>query len=126
MQDLTSNPSEWTGSYSLDSGPSGATGSGTIILDFDTVSGDNVAGDVTFLGDGCVTVGTSGGGSFNGSIDSSNGSTRLLARLQLGASVSLEGTASQNQIRGNIEAKNGPCSTSSQDTTGTWFVNPST
>jgi len=126
VQDIATNPSEWTGSYSLDSGPAGATGSGTIILEFKNVNGDNVSGDVSFLGDGCVTVAGGGGGTFNGTIDSTNGRTRLLVKLQLGAGATLEGTASQSQIRGSIEARNGPCSSGSQNTTGTWFVNPRT
>lgn len=116
---------DWVGSYELTDGPPGTDGSGSLEVEFTGQTGSgSVFGSAVFLGDGCIVPATSTGGTLTGTIDPANGNTNLTVQLGAGVTVSLTGTATADEIRGTLEASGGPCSDSTQDAEGSWFINP--
>jgi len=116
---------DWVGSYELTGGPPGTDGSGTLEVEFSSLTGSSsVIGNAVFLGNGCIIPTTSTGGPLTGTIDPANGNTNLTVQLGRNVTVSLTGTATADEIQGTLQASGGPCSDSTQDTEGSWFINP--
>lgn len=116
---------DWVGGYELTDGPPGTDGSGRLEVQFTGMSGSSsVFGRAAFLGDGCVVPSASIGTTLTGTIDPANGNTKLTVKIGRGVTASLTGTATADEIRGTLEASGGPCSDSTQNAEGSWFINP--
>lgn len=116
----------WQGNFELTEGPTGATGSGTMTLDFTTLLGESsVQGNASFTGDSCLTP---GGGSiqaqFTGNIEPTTGNLVITIGGAPGATVTLNGRATQDRMQGTMDASGAACSNGNQDSSGDWFANP--
>lgn len=115
----------WQGNFELTDGPAGATGSGTMTLDFTTQLGATVEGNASFTGDSCLTP---GGGSiqaqFSGNIQPTTGNLVITIDGAPGATVTLNGRATQDRMQGTMKTSGVACSNGNQDSSGEWFANP--
>jgi len=115
----------WQGNFELTEGPTGATGKGAITLDFTTLFGEStVQGNASFTGDSCLTPGGSIQAQFTGNIEPTTGNLVITIGGAPGATVTLNGRATQDRMQGTMEASGVACSNGNQESSGEWFANP--